>query len=244
MKLQAYLDYLVTYLKDYNKSFNGYVLGMSGGLDSALVAKLAHKAVGDDLLCLIINIHNNDVDLRDARTYLKDEKIPYFELDLSSLFDEFVSYIEEKTRIKLSALSKQNVMVRLRMVVLYGVGQTLNKLVLGTTNASEYYTGYFTKWGDGGVDVHTLIYLLKTEIYESSRLLGVPEYFISKKPSAGLDPNQTDEKDLGLTYEELDAFLLGKDVSDKVKLRATSLHNKTNHKRVEIAKPLPYIRDK
>jgi NAD+ synthase len=240
MTLEAYLKYLEQYLADYARPFNGYILGMSGGLDSALVAKIAKNVVKEKLYCVIIDIHNNEDDINDAKKFLVEEEIAYSYIDLSTFYDDLILKIEKETNKQITKISRENVAVRLRMVTLYALGQSMNKLVLGTTNKSEYYTGYYTKWGDGGVDVHVLIHLLKTEVYKASRIYNIPEVFINKKPSAGLTKNQTDEDDLGLTYEELDNFLLGEKVSERVSERAKELHAKTNHKRREIVKPKPF----
>ena len=242
MSLEKYVDYLVSFLKDYARPFNGYILGVSGGLDSAVVAKIAKKAVGHKLFCLVIDIESDPKDISDARVYLEEEKIPFAFVDLSKTYQELVKTYEAQTKQNLTELSKSNVKVRLRMVTLYALGQSMNKLVLGTDNLSENYTGYFTKWGDGAFDIHTLIHLTKREVKEVARILGVPHHFIIKRPSAGLFKDQDDEKELGVTYEHLDNFLLGQDIPLASKERIAYLHRVSKHKRVPIPQPKPYIR--
>lgn len=233
--LDQYLKYLVRYLKRKAAHFNGYILGLSGGLDSAVVALLAHEAVGDKLLNVIINIHSSEDDLRDARALCATHKLNFLELDLSHEYDVLIANLEKNG--PLSPLSKINTKVRLRMVTLYALGQTHGKLVLGTDNKVELYTGYFTKFGDGAADLLVLSSLTKGEVGEAAKLLGVNESIIHKVPSAGLYPLQNDEDELGVTYNELDAYLTGKEVKVEVVKKALSLHKISEHKRRPIVRP-------
>src|SRR5699024_9511356 len=104
-------------------------------------------------------------------------------------------------------------------------------LVVGTDNAAEYYTGYFTKYGDGGVDLSPLVHLKKGEVYEWARLLDVPSEILDRQPSAGLWENQTDENELGTTYDMIDAWLDGKSIPDNDLQTIKKLYHSTEHKR-------------
>lgn len=239
-KLNEYIDYLEGYLKKKVQGFKGYILGLSGGLDSAVVALLAHKAVGDDLLCVMIDIDSDPHDIRDAISLCEKNNIRYLSINLSEEYHHLVNNLENHQ--ELTELSKINTKVRLRMVTLYALGQTNGMLVLGTDNMAELYTGYFTKWGDGGVDLFVISSLLKSEVYEVGRRIGVTPNILKKAPSAGLYFGQSDEKELGISYDELDAFLVGKKVSKKVRERALYLHKISEHKRRKITAPKEYKR--
>lgn len=236
--LQNYLQYLVRYLKRRARGFNGYILGLSGGLDSAVVALLAQKAVKDDLLCVIIDIESEKCDMDDALELCKLHNLNYYYIDLTAEYRAVVKKLEESK--KLTELSKINTKVRLRMVTLYALGQTHSKLVLGTDNKAELFTGYFTKHGDGAADLFVLSSLTKGEVFAAARLIGVTPNIINKIPSAGLYVGQTDEAEMGIKYEDLDAFISGKEVSPSVKARAIELHRISNHKR----RPIPRPREK
>lgn len=239
-KLDQYLQYLVRYLKRKARNFNGYILGLSGGLDSAVVALLAHQAIGDQLLNVIINIHSSAQDINDARALCVKHNLNCIELDLTHEYDVLIANLEKNG--PLSELSKINTKVRLRMVTLYALGQTHGKLVLGTDNMAELYTGYFTKFGDGAADLLVLSSLTKGEVFAAAKLLGVTESIINKVPSAGLYPYQNDEHELGLTYRELDAYLTGHEVSREVQQKARRLHQKSDHKRRPIVRPREFKR--
>ena len=239
--LSQYLRVITRYLKRKAKGFNGYILGLSGGLDSAVVARLAQDAVGDQLLCVIIDIDSHPQDLEDARELCRIHGLKYLDINLSAEYHALVANLE--LHGPLTALSKINTKVRLRMVTLYALGQTHSKLVLGTDNLDELYTGYFTKHGDGAVDLFVINSLTKGEVREAASLLGVTSAIINKVPTAGLYIGQTDEHEMGITYPELDAYLLGKPVCDHVKTRALALHRMSAHKRDKTPRPRAYRRE-
>lgn len=128
-------------------------------------------------------------------------------------------------------LAQGNLKARLRMSTLYAVANAMNYMVVGTDNAPESYTGYFTKYGDGGVDLLPISSLTKTEVRAWARMLGLPMRIASRVPTAGLWPGQTDESELGLTYDMIDRYLLGEEVSPEVKERIETLHRQSEHKR-------------
>ena len=245
MKLEQYLDVIVKFLQDYLKSCHakGYVLGLSGGVDSSLVAALARKAVGkENLMCLMMPIDSHPDDLRDAKEVAAALDLNYVVLDGSKSYHETLKEFENND-IELDKMSKSNLKVRIRMTMLYAYGQTHGYLVLGTDNMDERYTGYFTKYGDGAADLLPIVYLTKGEVVEASKMLGVPTHLAERTPSAGLFEGQTDEKEMGVLYKDLDNFLLGKEVSEDVKARIEHLHKVSEHKRAPIPMPSEYIRD-
>lgn len=248
MKLNEYLDEIISWLQNQLKKtgMNGYVLGVSGGIDSALVALLAKKAVGDKLFCVIMPCESDEKDAKDARDFLKENAIQYIEVDLTKTYQTMLKDIEQETEkedFTIDKLSKSNMKVRLRMVTLYAIAQSRRALVLGTDNWDEYHVGYFTKYGDGGVDLLPIVHLTKGEVFEASRLLKVNETILARKPSAGLFDNQTDEEEMGIKYEELDAYLLGEKINDEAKQKIERLNLVSEHKRTKIPSPNPFNRE-
>ncbi len=246
MTLEKYLDEIISFLKEYKEKTHakGYVLGLSGGVDSSLVAALAKKAVGkENLMCIMMPIDSHPSDLKDAQEVAKALDLRYVVLDGSSSFHETLKEFERQG-LSLDKMSQSNLKVRIRMTMLYAYGQTNGYLVLGTDNMDERYTGYFTKYGDGAADLLPIVYLTKGEVVEASKMLGVPVHLAERVPSAGLFEGQTDEKEMGITYKDLDAFLLGKPVPKEVEERILHLHKVSEHKRSEIPTPKEYEREK
>ena len=185
----------------------GVVLGLSGGLDSALVAKLCVDALGARrVLALGLPEGRGGKDLEDARAWAKDLGIEFRVIDIAPMVSAFDEHLKAK---KADRIARGNLRARTRMVVLYWVANTEDRLVIGTGNKSELLCGYFTRWGDGGADFLPIGDLYKTQVREMSRQLGLPKRVIEKVPSAGLWRGQTDEVDLGIPYDELDRILLG-----------------------------------
>ena len=245
MKLEQYLQYVEQFLKEYleNNHCDGYVLGLSGGVDSSLVAAITRKAVGKDkLMCIMMPIDSHPSDLEDAKKVAEALDVRYIVLDGSESYHASLKEFE-KQGIELDTMSKSNLKVRIRMTLLYAYGQTHRYLVLGTDNADERYTGYFTKYGDGAADVLPIVYLLKREVVEAAKLYGVPSSLAERVPSAGLFEGQTDEKEMGVTYFDLDNYLSDQKVDEKVVARIEHLHRVSEHKRNPIPMPKEFIRD-
>ncbi|MBO4286147.1 MAG: NAD(+) synthase [Bacilli bacterium] len=244
MNLKEYLDVIVKFLQDYLKDNHQdcYVLGISGGVDSSLVAALAKKAVGKDrLFAYAMPIDSLIDDENDAVRLAKHLDINYEVIDLTDAYHNLVEKYEA-TGIKLDLSTKGNLKARMRMATLYAFAQNKHGLVLGTDNKDERYTGYFTKFGDGGVDLLPIAHLLKREVVEACLLLDIPEDLAKRVPSAGLYQGQTDEKEMGITYHDLDDYLLGKEINEEAKARIERLHRISAHKREEIPTPEEYIR--
>ena len=182
---------------------NGVVIGVSGGIDSATTAFLAVKALGKEkVLGLILPYYENQ-DVEDAKLVCETLGIEYRIIPIKPIVDAF----EKSLDFEADRVTKGNIMVRTRMILLYAHANAKNLLVLGTSNKSELLTGYYTKWGDGASDYAPLINLYKTEVWELAKRLGVPERIINKKPTAGLWEGQTDERELGISYKLLDEIL-------------------------------------
>ncbi len=186
-----------------NAHAKGVVFGLSGGIDSAVVAVLAVEALGrENVLALILPCHSHVQDYNDAKILAKKFKIKTKVIDLTATYDSLVKILPPADK-----MAQANIRPRLRMTVLYYYAKKLNYLVCGTSNKSEIMTGYFTKHGDGASDMLPIADLLKTQVRELAEELKIPRCIIDKAPTAGLWPNQTDEGEMGITYPELDDII-------------------------------------
>ena len=183
---------------------DGFVVGLSGGVDSATTAALAVRAVGaEQVLAALLPCHSQPKDARLGRLVAETFDIPVVTVSLDSTFEALMDALPPSD----DRLPSANVKPRLRMMALYYLAQSHNYLVLGSGNKTELLVGYFTKYGDGGVDLLPLGALYKTEVWELARELGVPQEVVERPPSAGLWPGQTDEGEMGISYKELDSVL-------------------------------------
>ncbi|MDF9867735.1 NAD+ synthase [Bacilli bacterium PM5-3] len=238
--MENYVNYLVKWLQDRVNEANakGLIVGISGGIDSAVVANLVKLAFPDNSLGLILPCYSSDEDVEHGLCVVKDCMLDYKIVDLDNVYDKLVHQISlEINETSSFQLAKANTKARLRMTTLYAIAQNYGYLVCGTDNACEWYTGYFTKYGDGGVDIAPLIQLTKTQVYELAHYFKINDEIINKPPSAGLIDNQTDEEEMQVSYQELEAYLNNEKVSENAKQRIDFLHNSSNHKRNGIAYP-------
>lgn len=185
----------------------GFVLGLSGGIDSAVVMRLASRAVGPDKVLAIMmpEADSDPTDLEDAKTMAELDKVRAKVVPITPA----VAAFKEMLGGKADRLAMANIKARCRMIVLYQHAAAEGRLVLGTGNKTELLVGYFTKHGDGAADLEPIGDLYKTEVRELAKGMGIPERICAKAPSAGLWKGQTDEGELGITYERLDAILHG-----------------------------------
>lgn len=207
----------------------GVVFGMSGGIDSAVIAGLAKRAFPENCLGIIMPCHSLDEDEEDARLVAEEVGIQLKKVDLTSTYDELMKNLEGEE----NTMAAANIKPRLRMTALYYNAQMKNYLVSGSSNRSEFKVGYFTKHGDSGVDMLPLANFVKSEVYEIARYLGINEKIIDKAPSAGLWEGQTDEEEMGITYKTIDRYIktgIIDDFSEKEKI--DTLYKITEHKRV------------
>ncbi|NLC11265.1 MAG: NAD(+) synthase [Firmicutes bacterium] len=227
---------IVDWLKDkvYSAGGKGAVFGLSGGIDSALVAALCSQAFAENNLAVIMPCYSSAEDRADAYLVADKFKLKVQEVVLDEVFKTMLRQLgKPEETAKSHSLAAANIKPRLRMITLYYFASIYNYLVIGTGNKSEIYIGYFTKYGDGGADLEPIAGLLKDEVRELARFLGVPDKIIEKEPTAGLWQGQTDEKEMGFSYEELDKYIrFGREglPLDKVK-RIEHLHLSSEHKR-------------
>lgn len=186
---------------------SGVVIGVSGGLDSAVVATMCVRALGKDKVMGVMmpEKSSNPHDLEHGIMIAKWLGIEYVVVDIT----EAVKALLRSSPKKGDRLSAANVKARCRMVVLYHIANSTNRLVMGCGNKSEIMIGYFTKFGDGGADYMPIGDLYKTQVRELARRLEIPKEIIEKPPSAGLWEGQTDEEEIGVIYEVLDKILFG-----------------------------------
>ena len=186
----------------------GVVVGMSGGLDSSVTAVLCKRAFPDATLGLIMPCESEHEDIEHARLVAAKYEIKTKEIDLSHVFVMLLRTLEPPPRAySPKDIAIANLKPRLRMLTLYYFANKLNYLVAGTENKSELMVGYFTKYGDGAADILPLGDLYKTEVRQLAEFLGIPDEILRKKPSAGLWRGQTDESEIGMSYDELDKIL-------------------------------------
>ncbi len=243
-RVETYVERTTEFVADKvdEAGAEGVVVGLSGGIDSATASAVAVEAVGAE------NVHglvlpsevSGDENMSDAERHAEEFGIEYDTIEIQPVVDEFLEgyTVEEEMAIG-------NLAARVRMCYNYLVANSESLLVLGTGNRSELMVGYYTKYGDGGVDILPLGGLYKTEVRELARRLGVDESIVEKPPTAGLWEGQTDEEELGATYDELDDFLrayVDEDVSVEdaaeaagitveTARRLESLYRRSEHKR-------------
>jgi NAD+ synthase len=208
-ELAARRDHLTSFIEEVvaDAGADGAVRGLSGGIDSTLTAYHAVEALGEDGLHGLVmpSEVNTDRNMSDAERVADLLDIEYDVLDINPVVDAFVDAAPDHAADDRMALG--NVRVRTRAVLNYFVANAESGVVLGTGNRSEAMTGYFTKYGDQAVDCNPIGNLYKCQVRQLARHLGVPDEFVEKPPSAEMWEGQTDEEEMGLTYDTLDAIL-------------------------------------
>ncbi len=210
---------------------NGCVVGVSGGIDSAVVAALCDIAFPGKTIAVVLPVHSSDEDVEDAKLVTEHLGLKAREICLDEVYDQFVAAMEEdSSKFAADDLPLANIKPRLRMMALYYLAARHNLLVAGTGNKSELATGFFTKYGDGAGDLEPIGELVKTQVVGLARHLGLPEKIIERTPSAGLWPGQSDEGELGFTYKQLDEFLLSGQTDPEVEQRIKNTIAGAQHK--------------
>lgn len=236
----------VDFLKDYLKKhpfLKALVLGISGGQDSTLAGKLSQMAIselreetGDDVYQFIAvrlpyGDQADEQDAMDAIEFMQADKT--VRVNIKQAADAMVQSIEENG-LEISDFNKGNIKARERMIAQYGIAGTVSGAVVGTDHAAEAITGFYTKYGDGGADITPLWRLDKRQGRAMLKLLNAPEHLYKKVPTADLEedrPALPDEVALGVTYNDIDNYLEGKEVADNVAEKIENWFLKTEHKR-------------
>lgn len=226
----------VAFLRDALKESGckGFVFGNSGGKDSALVGILCKAAcentVGILLPCASKRNYGEDTD--DGLALADNFGIESRTVDLTPVREALLHSLEGVSELNANALT--NIAPRLRMTTLYAVAAAESRLVAGTGNRSELYIGYYTKWGDGASDVNPISDLCATEVLEFLAYLKAPKSILTKAPSAGLFEGQTDEQEIGVSYADLDHYLLTGEGSEHTVAIAERMHRISGHKRTGV----------
>jgi NAD+ synthase len=254
-ELEARREHVVDFIAEIvdDADAAGAVIGLSGGIDSTTTAHLAVEALGADAVhgLLLPSSVNPDADETDAERVAKDLDIEHDVVEIDPIVDAFVDAAPEHAAADRMALG--NARVRTRAVLNYFVANAENRLVLGTGNRSEAATGYFTKYGDQAVDCNPIGNLYKCQVRQLARDLGVPEDLVTRTPTAAMWEGQTDEEEMGLGYDELDAILAlhvhgpfsrdatvrTLDLPESAVDRVVKLHETSAHKRAMPPAPEP-----
>ncbi|MCW8876628.1 MAG: ammonia-dependent NAD(+) synthetase [Kangiellaceae bacterium] len=234
------------------------VLGISGGVDSSTLGRIAQLAVNDlkqedeqyqfVAVRLPYNVQADEADAQLALEFIQPDLCLTVNIQLGAdgIHQSVMQSLQDKSIVSPSEatidFSKGNVKARTRMAAQYHVAGILGGLVLGTDHSAENITGFFTKWGDGACDLIPLFGLNKRQVRQIASHLGAPDSLVYKTPTADLEclePGKSDESALGLTYDQIDDFLEGKTVDDEVSEKLLSIYSKTQHKR----RPIPTIYD-
>lgn len=229
----------------------GYVVGLSGGVDSAVVLRLAQLAAPRATLGLILPCHSDPQDEQDAAAVAEHFGAPTRRIDLSAVYDTVVASLRPAVPplpeavpnagadAARSRLPLANIKPRLRMTALYFAANSLQYLVAGAGNRSELAIGYFTKHGDGGADLLPLGRMVKSDVRGLAGELGVPQAILERPPSAGLWIGQRDEEEMGFTYAQLERYLDDgpQAVSPALAMKIERLIRSSEHKRQLAAMP-------
>lgn len=245
-EIRKRVDFLKEYVK--NAGSTGLLIAISGGLDSAVAAGLC-KIATDELAAEsgmeyrtlgVFQPYGEQEDIEDSYATAKALGLKYtVETNIEETVDEIALEVEYALKSigvhkHMSIPGKGNVKARTRMVVQYALAFEQNLLVVGTDHASEAMTGFFTKWGDGAVDLMPLSSLNKRQVKQLAEKLGVPRQVIDKVPTAGLWAGQTDEQEMGLSYDDNCDYLEGKPIEPAAKEKLESIYRRTAHKRSSI----------
>lgn len=224
----------------------GAVIGLSGGIDSSVTSLLCQKAFPENTLGIIMPCQSNPEDRVDAVKHAEKFGIKYKEIDLGDTYNQFLQTIENSDpEIELNEiinkdnldsaggslkLALANMKPRLRMTLLYYYANLNNYLVVGTDNRSELKLGYFTKYGDGGIDIAPLGNLVKLEVRGLAREMGIDQKIITKSPSAGLWDGQSDQDEIGLSYREIDYYIVDGEAEPETAAKVEEIAAANQHK--------------
>ncbi len=235
MNAEPLVEKLVSWIRErvFSAGCKGVVVGMSGGIDSSVLAVLCHRAFPQSMFGVLIPCYSTREDGEHAQATANKFSIPTKTVVLDAVFDNLLKVLPgESADSSVSRLAEANLKARLRMLTLYYLANQFKYMVAGAGNRDELSIGYFTKYGDGGVDILPIGNLVKRQVRELASFLGIPQEIIDKPPSAGLWPGQTDEDELGVSYEELDHYLVTGEANDELRKKIDSMIAANDHKRL------------
>ncbi len=246
VEIQRRIEFLKTYI--LNAHAQGLLIAISGGVDSAVAAALCKRATdelteqtGKEYKTVgVFQPYGEQTDIEDSYAVAQALELPYqVETNIEETVNEIALEVEYGFKTigvhqHVSRTGKGNIKARTRMVIQYALAFDLNLLVVGTDHASEAITGFFTKYGDGAVDITPLSTLNKRQVRMLAQQLPVPQRVIDKAPTAGLWEGQTDESELGITYEDNSSYLEGKTIDPRIQAKLEQQYVKTAHKRLPI----------
>ncbi len=228
VKIEQFINNTINDLDVYLKKNNIHdvVIGVSGGVDSAVSLALLSKLPSINIHAYFIDIESSSSSLRDAKTICEQLKVKLNVVSLKESYEVIIKNFDARL------INQQtNIKARLRMLFLYNEAFLKHAVVVGNSNFDELYLGYFTKYADNAADIMLLNTLTKTEIYELAKYFNLSQDVINKSPSADLYDNQTDEKEFGFKYHDLDEYLLDPNKVDKIlRDKIFSFHEKNLHK--------------
>ena len=235
------VDKIIEFIKKYyyENKLGGVILGISGGKDSAVVAALMVKALGkENVIGVTLPCHSNSEDMTDAKLISNYYGFELINFDITSTFDTFKEEVSKLGDFSEKELKNSdiNIKPRLRMTTLYYLAALYSEikgktyLVVGTSNKSELFVGYFTKGGDSVHDISIIADFTVEEVIKIGEFLGVPKNVLYKAPNDGIS-NLTDEEKLGIKYKDIDLYMENKEMLDEeIRLKIEKLHNANKHK--------------
>lgn len=225
INIEKNVNEIKVWLQDYlkNTGAKGFVLGVSGGKDSAVVASLLVSAVGKEKVFGVLMPNGEQSDISDSVSVCENLGISYTTINVNQPYEAIVKSLPT-TNVR---ETKINIVPRVRMTTLYAIASEMNYLVVGTGNASERFVGYFTKWGDGACDLNPIGEFTTEEVVKIGEYLGSFEGALYKNPSDGIS-GSSDEEKMGVSYKEINIFMQNNKVDDKEHEQIIVTRNKQN----------------
>lgn len=231
------VEWIRDWFENHSGNAKGIVVGISGGKDSTVVAALCAKAIGRDNVFGVLMPNNHQSDIEDSIKVCQTIGIGYKIVNIGDIYAEILSTLRLGD-ISLSFHTRTNIPPRIRMTVLYAIGQELGYRVAGTGNASETFVGYFTKWGDGAYDFNPIANLTVEQVVAVGDALRLPYELVHKTPSDGLC-GKSDEENLGFSYEDVSDYMnFGSCKNEETANKIKNMHKYNAHK---LSQPMKYM---